>query len=403
MYLVQTTPVDITPRILVNFNKTVAQMFLELDDLAVGLVDMLNPTYIPEGFLPVIANFFNIQLRSSHPAAWRNQIKHAMPLFKKKGTAEGLKTALDKAGIRLLKLTNLWQVVSPYTWTDGFLIEKDIQSSDIIGFLSKKPITNTELEITIKSSETKEYFLLPNNIIHLQEILVPEHRIAVMWNGSSQNPAIELFKGDIIKVNYKYNKIPETSQSLENYIKTLPLADQRDEVKVRYPVKNWNVKLIEEDDPLFDLLISERHPFQNTVTYGKIRTTFLYSEKAFNMDTYNGSLYNSNNPCDMDKNFLDSCSNGQSSKFNVHLEFEQIDDDKVTEAKEIITDFSPFHAVLHKVKINSNVSDFVVPVEKIKNEIKNKNTKSGDDVGCSEAIYCQIKYKNGKIENGRLV
>ena len=404
MYRVKTTPNDITPQVLTKLNKAIAQFLLELDDLAVGVIDLLNPTYIPDGFLPVMANMYNLELRSLNPFAWRNQIKHAVPLYKKKGTLEGLREAFDKAGIKLIKLTNLWQVVSPYTWVDGFVIDKDIgANNNIIGTLSRRPLKNEELEIFIKSSNTKEYFLLPPNIVYLQDILVPEPKISVIWNGSINDPIIELFKGDVIKVRYKYNKIPKDAESLEDYIENLPLADQRDEKTVKYPMKNWNVKLIEDDDPLFDLLIPERHAFHNPVTYGKIRTTFLYSEKAFNMDTYNGSLYNSINPCDMDKDFLDYCSGGQSSKFNVHLEFNQVDDEKIKEAKEIIIDYSPFHAILHKMKISSRVDDFVLPpVEKIKSKVKSKPSTS-DKVECSEAIYCQIKYKNGKIESGRIV
>ena len=401
MYRIKTTPDDMTPEVCVKFNKSIAQALLELDDLAVGLIDLLDPTFINEGLLPVIANFFKLELKSHNVGAWRNQIRNAVPLYKQKGTLEGLTRALDKSGIRLLKLTNLWQVISPYTWTDGFIIEKDIgTNSEIIGSLSKRPI-DAELEVAIKSVETDEYFILSNNIVSLQEVGVPEPRTVIIWNGISHDPPIELFKGDIVKVSYNYNKIPEDAKSLESYIKNLPLSDQRDERKVKYPLKNWNVKLIEEDDPLFNLLVPKRHPAVNPVVYGKIRTTFLYSEKAFNMDTYNGSLYNSNNPCDMDKDFVDSCSGGQSSKFDVHLECDNITNDKVQEAKEIIIDYSPFHAILHNMKINSKITDFISsPLETIKQEVK--TNKKGEEVRSSEAIYCQIKYKDGRNENGRI-
>ena len=404
MYRVKTTPNDITPEVLVNLNKSVGQSMLELDDLAVGLIDMFDPTFIPEGFLPVMANFFDIELRSKSSTAWRNQVKHAMPLFKKKGSLEGLREALDKANVRLIKLTNLWQVVSPYTWTDGFVIDKDGSNNDIIGHLSKRPI-NKEFEITIKSAETHEYFLLPNNMAYLQEVQLPEPSIAVIWNGSNGNPPIKLFKGDVVRINYKYKNIPEDAKTIENYIESLPLADQRDERSVKYPLKNWNVKLIEEDDPLFNLLIPDRNAFQNPVVYGKIRTTFLYSEKAFNMDTYNGSLYSSNNPCDMDKNFTDPCSGGQSSKFNIHLEIDEVTDEKIREVKEIITDYCPFHAILHNMKISSKITDLVLsPIEKIKSEVRSKQkTDNVEKIGCTEAIYCEIKYKDGRRINGRMV
>lgn len=401
MYRTKTTTEDITPETLVKFNKAIAQFFLDLDDLAVGLVDLISPTFIPDGFLPALANFFNLQLVSSSVAAWRNQVKNVMPLYKKKGTLNGLKEALDKSGIRLLKLTNLWQVISPYTWTDGFVVGKDTQDG-VLGYLSRKPL-NQDVEVSIKSVEKNEYFILPSSIITLQEVLVPEPKIAVIWRGDAQQEPINLFKGDVVKVKYRYNKIPEDAKTIENYIQNLPLADQRDETKIVYPLKNWNVKLIEEDDPLFDLLIPERNSFHSPVTFGKIRTTFLYSEKAFNMDTYNGSLYNSNNPCDMDKDFVDPCSGGQSSKFNVHLEFEKVSDEKIEEAKETIIDYSPFHAVLHNMKISSRTTEFVVPIEKIRSEIKSKNSNTGDNIKCFEAIYCQVMYKDGRTENGRLV
>ncbi len=403
MYRVQTTPNDRTPDVVGRLNKVVAQMFLELDDLAVGLVDLLDPTFVPEGFLPVMANFFNLELKTTSVAAWRNQIRNAVPLYKKKGTLEALRQALDKANIKLLRLTNLWQVVSPYTWVEGFVVEKDIfGNNDVLGYLSKKPMKDAKIEVYLQSLETKEYIGLPGNIVYFQEIQVPEPKVAVIWNGGAHKPPIELFKGDVVKIRYSYNNMPKDAATIEKYIEDLPLADQRDETKTKYPIKNWNVKLIEEDDPLFDLVISNRHAFQNPVTYGKTRTTFLYSEKAFNMDTYNGSLYNSNNPCDMDKDFVDPCSGGQSSKFNVHLEFDHVDDEKILEAKDIITDYSPFHAVLHNIKISSTLKDFVLPpTEAIKGDVKTKPISEKIEV--SEAIYCQIKYKNGKVEKGRVV
>lgn len=141
----------------------------------------------------------------------------------------------------------------------------------------------------------------------------------------------------------------------------------------------------------------------NSVVFGKIRTTFLYSEKVWNMDTYNGSLYNSNNPCDLDKDFLDTCSACQSSKFNVHLEIGQVSDDKILEVMDILKDYMPFHAVLHHMIINSKIVDVVLPPdETIKGNSRDKG-KSGEKITTSEAIYCEIKYKDGKKFQGRIV
>lgn len=403
-YFKQTRADDLTPEVMTKFNKAVAQAFLELDDLAVGLIDMLDPVYTHENFLPLLANFLNVELKTQSTAAWRNQIKNSVSLYKRKGTLEGLSKALDKAGFRLLKLTNLWQVVSPYSWTDGFVLEKDIGANmEIVGYLSKVPVSE-EVKVSIKATESNDYFDLPANSIKLQEITGPENKIAVIWNGGELNPAIELFQGDVIRVSYKYNEMPKEAKSIEDYIEGLPLADSRDETKVKYPLKNWNVKLIEEDDPLFNLLVKKRNPYYNPMVYGKIRTTFLYSEKVFNMDTYNGSLFNSNNPCDLDKNFLDICSGGMSSKFNIHVEVGSLSNDKIKEVKDIVTDFSPFHAILHKMKISTKFVDLLPsPAERIKNEIKFKPGANTDKVGCAERIMCKVKFKDGSEAEGQLL
>lgn len=401
MYHAPRTPNDLTPEVLVKFNRAVAQCFLELDDMAVGLIDLLSPTFAPTNALPILANLFHIDLKSRNPSIWRNQIKNAIPLYKEKGTFDGLRKALDNIDVTLHKLTNLWQVVSPYTWTDGFVTEKDIKNG-LLGYLSKHPLDYEDLDFEICLKSEGKDVILPKTVVQFQETQFPEHRIAVIWAGDLHEPPIELFQGDVLKIRYKYNTIPENSRSIENYIRNLPLADQRDENKVKLPLKNWNVKLIEEDDPLFDLLISERHPFSNEVVFGKIRTTFLYSEKAFNMDTYNGSLTSSNNPCHMDKDFVDNCSGGQSSKFNVYLELKEISDSKLREVKDTIVDYSPFHAILHSIKIYHKITDIVLPpLEKIKIDMRG-GPKSVDKINCQDAIYCQIKYKNGKTEDRRI-
>ncbi|MFX4963529.1 hypothetical protein ABTC07_19825, partial [Acinetobacter baumannii] len=63
--------------------------------------------------------------------------------------------------------------------------------------------------------------------------------------------AFQLNKDDILKVVYKV--APVLDQSVEDYIRSLPLADNRSEAVMRdnnicYPKKNWNVRLIAEDE-----------------------------------------------------------------------------------------------------------------------------------------------------------
>lgn len=400
MYFVKTRPNDLTPSVLEKLNKTIGQCFIEIEDMVSNLFTLYDASSVKADFLPLLANNFGLTLRSDSTDAWRNQIRFASRLYKKKGTYEGLKQALDKAGITLLKLTNLWQVVSKCNWMDGFLIDKDINlDTQIIGYLTKKPIGN--IAVDIRSSDSDEYLTLPKDIISFQEVQAPETKTAIVWQGGNIDPQIPLIKGDLIRIRYQYNKVSDNDIAIEKYIEELSLADQRDELKVKYPLKNWNIKLIEEDDPLFSLLVTERNPFYSPTVFGKIRTTFLYSEKVFNMDTYNGSLYNSNNPCDIDKDFVDTCNGGRSSKFNVYLEFDQVTDDKIKEAKEIIVDYSPFHAILHNIIISSKTSDYILPpVESIKNDIKEDKNK--EKISFGEAINCKIKYKDGRELEGTI-
>jgi phage tail P2-like protein len=397
MYFVKTKPNDLTPYVIEKLNKSVSQGFLEIEDMAIKLFTLLDPDCIKTNFLPLLANTFGLTLRSDDTDAWRNQIRGVLGLYKKKGTINGLKQALDKAGITFLKLTNLWQVISNCNWTDGFLIDKDVNlDTQIIGYLTKKPINN---DLTVEIRSNGKYVTLPKDIISLQEVQAPETKTAVIWEGGNTSPQISLIKDDVIRIKYQYSNISDSN--IEKYIDTLSLADQRDETKIKYPFKNWNIKLIEEDDPLFDLLITERNPFYNPIIFGKIRTTFLYSEKVFNMDTYNGSLYNSNNPCDINKDFIDACHGGRSSKFNIYLEFDNVSDEKIKEAKEIIIDYSPFHAILHNIIISSKTTDYVLPpIESIKTDIK--KGKSKEKVTFGETISCKIKYKDGREIEGTL-
>jgi hypothetical protein len=140
---------------------------------------------------------------------------------------------------------------------------------------------------------------------------------------------LTLVAGDIVKVLYQYNTISNpTEQSLEDYLRLLPSIDQRDERSQNYPLKNWNTRGIEDDDVLFDLIVPSRHPFHDFLVYGKIRTEFPYSENIYNMEEYNGSIRNSKNPCDIDKNFVDPCSYCMSSSYNIDVEIENITNER---------------------------------------------------------------------------
>ncbi len=338
---------DLTPETLSKLNRCVAKGFTLLEDLANQLFDMLDANLAHDSVLPLLANFFNLTLRSSDPNQWRRQIKRAVPLYKTKGTLLGLSEALDQAGIRMIKLTKLWQIVSNFYWTDSFTV--DVDHNEVLGRLTKTPIQNSYQVYLVSADQEKKK--VPVDYIEL--IFDPNKREKpqVIWKGAAKG--VYLYRGDVILIRFCINQVPDNRRTIEDYIDSLPLADLRNPLEQSYPLKNWNVKVIEEDDPLLDVVIAEKHPFQDRVVLGKIRTQFAFSEKIYNMDTYDGSLRDSYNPCDIDKDFIDVCSACQSSYFNIDLEIENPSEYKSQEAREIIKEYAPFHAILHSLNITS--------------------------------------------------
>ena len=355
---------DLTPLVLQELNKSVALGFTFVEDLANQTVDLIDANVTHESFLSYLAAMFNLKLRSSDPTRWRRQIKSATNLFKKKGTLEGLTEGLSQAGIKLNKFTRLWQVVPQGTWQEIF----DYNGKNEFT-LSKSAIINYDnVNLYYRGVEDADWTeLIPaQDYVYLEnsDNLLPgctDRYITVTkmtWLGEelSVQPVI-LQDGDSIRISYQIRDI--TDESIENYIKSLPLADQRDERGQEYPLKNWNLRVIEEDDPYFDVVIPTRHPYRDPLYFGWVRTEFAYSENIYNMEEYNGSTRESMNPCDIDRNFIDLCSGGQSSMFNVDLEIEELCTDRVKEAQEIIKEYVPFHAVLHSMLVGGGINEFV--------------------------------------------
>ena len=353
---------DQTPSVIDNFNSAIASGFNVLEDLTNQIVDLQDANVLSEPLLPYLSNFFNLKLKTTDPIRWRGQIKRAVPLFKSKGTKKGLMEGLEHAAIKLLGINQLWQAISPYTWQDSFTYE----GNDEPFILSKValPVEYENFALWIRPPDSDWVSL---NLDYI-DFNTYEGVTTVSWVGSGLSiDPIDLIVGDEIRILYKYNYIPDDdAQTIENYIRTLPLIDQRDERNQIFPLKNWNVRGIQENDPMFDLVIPTRHPLADPVIFGQIRTEFPYSENVFNMDEYNGSLRNSTVPCDIDRNFLDPCSGGLSSSYNIDLEIENLCDDRIEEAKEVLTECMPFHAVLNNFNFIGSVHEFVEsPIEEI--------------------------------------
>lgn len=379
MFKMQMTTTDRTPDILDKFNKAVAAGFTSVEDLANQIVDLQDANSTHELFLPLLAKYFGLKLKTNDPTLWRRQIKQAIPLFKKKGTKKGLEEALAQAGIKMSKLTKLWQVISSYTWQESFVFDGENDTWELAK--AALDVDSSNFGLWIRYAGEEDYVSLTSDYV---SFVTSDGVTSMTWAGSGLlvNP-IDLQEGDIIRVLYLYKTVPDsTAQTLENYIRALPLADQRDERDQTYPLKNWNVRVLEEDDPLFNVLVPLRHPFTDPLVFGKVRTEFPYSENAYNNDEYNGSIRNSKEPCDIDKDFLDPCTACLSSKFNIDLEIENLSNDRILEAQDVIREFSPFHAVLQTMNFTGGVTEFVLPpVEEIEILV---NVRGEDFVICGE-------------------
>jgi len=357
---------DLTPYVLQELNGSVAKGFTFIEDLANQIIDLLDSNSTQEQLLPLLSNLFNLKLKSNDPILWRRQIKKAIPNFKKKGTKDGLKTALADAGIQLLRIGKLWQVLSKYTHQESFTV-----TDSNVFLLSKNIITpidenNFEIYYRPKNSEySSDWVSLNINYISLEQDGTDYY---IIWQGHqlSENP-VSLAPGDSIRILYQFKEMPnEQEQILDQYIRNLELFDQRDERQQEYPVKNWNTRVIDEDDPLFDLIIPIRHPIQDPVVWGRIRTEFPYSENIYNMEEYNGSTRDSFKPCDIDKKFIDPCSQCQSAKLNIDLEIENLSNDRIFESKQIIEEFVPFHSIIHSINFLGSINEFIKsPIEDV--------------------------------------
>lgn len=346
---------DVTPDVLRRLNSAVGQAFADTENKANQILGLQDANTVHDSLLPYLANFFNWKLKSDDPNLWRRQIKQAVPLYKQKGTYKGLREALAESGITLTKVTRFWQVVSKSTWQEAFRVEEDNQDSFT---LAKIPMAYdaANFELKFMPANSNSYTTLSYTDVSF----TVDDGVAYMdWIGD-----FELAKDDIIKVLYKVK--PVADQSVEDYIRSLPLADNRSEAVMRdnnicYPKKNWNVRLIADDDVMLPVICPTRHPYHVPVVFGKVRTEFPYSENIYNMDEYNGSTRDSLDPCDIDRDFLDECPCCMSSKISVDVEVANLSNDRMVECQEVLREFLPFHAVVHSINFDGSVEEFILP------------------------------------------
>lgn len=343
---------DLTPYVVQELNNSIAKGFTFIEDMANQIIDLLDANSTHEQFLPLLSNIFNLRLKSNDPTLWRRQIKKAISNFKKKGTTSGLKSALSDAGINFLGMTKLWQINSKYTYQEHFT-----KTTSLNKFKIKKqvilPINENNFELWIRRKESKDWEQLDSSYVDFQEENLEYYCV---WIGE------DLEIGDSIRILYQVAIIPdEDSQNIEYYIRELDLMDQRDERDQEYPIKNWNTRVIEESDPLFDIIIPVKHPIQDPVIWGKVRTEFPYSENVYNMEEYNGSTRDSFDPCDINKDFIDVCKDCQASSFLIDVEIEDLSNDRILECQKTIEEFVPFHSLIHSINFLGARNEFIKP------------------------------------------
>jgi hypothetical protein len=362
MYKTTYTVSDKSPETIKNLNHSVSQGFTGIEDQAARIIDILNANSTPEPYLPYLANFFGLKLRSTDITKWRGQIINAVPQFKKKGTLAGLTQALYQAGIKMNKFYQYWQVGTENAWTEGFFFtgSYSFDLKKISLNIAVDPVAGVNIfQVWVNKRSTSGYSGYVVTSISTISITTTDGISTMTWNSVTE--PLEL--GSYIKVTYQTKTFKDMSDyNLYVYWKDyLILQDDRSELEVTYPPKNFNTRLITEDDTLFNIFIPVANPFQPQVVFGKVRTVFPYSENIYNMDEYNGSLRDSSDPLDMDKSYLDTCSGFISSHFGLDVEVEDLSTFREEECREIIVDYTPYHAILRTLSFANVLEDFILP------------------------------------------
>jgi hypothetical protein len=369
MFKTLISDVDETPSVIDRFNQSVALGFTTLENLANQIVDLQDPNVIAEPLLPYLSNLFNLKLKSNDPTRWRGQIARAIPLFKNKGTRNALEESFGHAGMKLVSYKPLWQVVSRYTWQESFTYEGIIYAWEL-GKVLIEPIDLNNFYLWIRPYNADAYTILTSSYVSFSTV---DGITTMTWVGDTLSvDPITLISGDTIRVLYQYSTIPSpVEQDLENYVRTLELIDKRDERSQIYPLKNWNVRGIEQDDVLFNLIVPSRNPFHDFLIFGQIRTEFPYSENIYNMEEYNGSIRNSKVPCDIGREFVDPCSSCISSSYNIDVQIDALSNDRINEFYEVLAENMPFHALLNTVNFYGGLQEFIAsPQETIECLVK---------------------------------
>ena len=386
MYKLSYAKDDYTVQTMESLNASVAEGFTVLDNLGTQLQDITDANATQEPILGYLAGFFGMPLRSSDVTLWRRQIKDAIPNLKKKGTLEGLTEALANAGIGLTKFTQFWQCGTDNVYTETFEYTGSLTFELFYVSLDPTNILYTPYFSLEKRSATGSYTDLTSFLNTYLTFSTVGGVTTITWIGPS------LTVGDFIKLTYQIKPFGMGELAIYNIVMSLPLADQRDDKDFTYPPKDWNTRLISEDDSNFSTVISQKNPFVDYLYFGKVRTKFPYSENVYNMDEYNGSLRDSQNPCDIDKMFIEPCRGGISPYYMLDVELGDLSDDRITECKQIVAEFTPFHAILHTLNFTGRFEDFILPPVEQVNALVQYKINEFMIAGMAQVVFNRAMY-----------
>lgn len=358
MYKMSYAKDDLTVPTLDKLNYAIGDGYTVLDNLGSQLVDITDANATQEPILGYLAGFFGMPLRSSDVTLWRRQIKTAIPLCKKKGTMAGLQEALSNAGITLLNFSQLWQCRTDAVFTETFTFKGSY--SFTLSYVSLDPTNPSYTSYFTLETRTATGTYTSSSLSNIT-ITTVSGVSTMTWTGDELSYDPETDLGDVIKITYLLYLPSGQDLTIYNIVKDLPLADLRDDRDFTYPPKDWNTKVIAEDNSDFSTVVTQKNPFVDYLYFGKVRTKFPYSENVYNMDEYNGSLRDSQRPCDIDKSFIEPCSNGISAKFTLDVEITDLSDDRIEECQSIINEFTPMHSILHTLNFSGKFEDVVLP------------------------------------------
>ena len=145
---------------------------------------------------------------------WRKQIKKAVPLYKAKGTIRALEEALNDAGIKLDKFTQLWQVGTEYAFTESF-----VYLGDNIFELEKVSLEINENYFSLQIAKAN---VVGNNIVLDNYVDISLTNIEIYTaSGKSYMKYVgdPLVIGSNIKITYQIKEFPNYEEiQLHNYI-----------------------------------------------------------------------------------------------------------------------------------------------------------------------------------------